>query len=157
MAIIFRRAAVAVALTLLAPPAFAQTTQQPQSVVLFNNVRVFDGKGSALSAPTNVLVRGNKIEKISAGAIPTDRSANTTIVDGAGRTLMPGLIDVHSHIMWESLPQAQMPVSDIAYWNLLAARSAEKTLMRGFTTLRDVGGPSFSLKKVIDDGVYVGP
>lgn len=137
-------------------PAVAQATSQPEAV-LFNNVRVFDGKGTALSAPTNVLVRGNKIERISTSPIPTDRSANTIIIDGAGRTLMPGLIDMHSHIMWESLPQAQMPVSDIAYWNLLAARSAEKTLMRGFTTLRDVGGPSFSLKKVIDDGLYVGP
>ncbi len=137
-------------------PALAQTTSLPEAV-LFNNVRVFDGKGTALSAPTNVLVRGNKIERISTSPIPTDRSANTTVVDGAGRTLMPGLIDMHSHIMWESLPQAQMPVSDIGYWNLMAARSAEKTLMRGFTTLRDVGGPSFSLKKVIDDGIYAGP
>lgn len=102
-------------------------------------------------------VRGNKIELISSAPIPVDRSATTTIINGNGRTLMPGLIDMHSHIMWESLPQAQMQVFDFAYFNLIAARSAEKTLMRGFTTLRDVGGPSFSLKKVIDDGVYAGP
>jgi imidazolonepropionase-like amidohydrolase len=136
--------------------AFAQNTQQPQ-VVLFNNVRVFDGNGTALSTPTNVLVRGNRIERISAAPIAIDRSANTTVVSGNGRTLMPGLIDMHSHIMWESIPQAQMAVSDFACLNLMAARWAEKTLMRGFTTLRDVGGPSFSLKKVIDDGVYAGP
>jgi len=93
-------------------PALAQTRSQPEAV-LFNNVRVFDGKGTELSPPTSVLVRGNKIERISAESTPTDRSANTTIINGNGRTLMPGLIDVHSHIMWESLPQArcQCPTS----------------------------------------------
>lgn len=79
-------------------PAFAQTAQQPQ-VVLFDNVRVFDGKGTGLSAQTNVLVRGNTIERISAAPIPVDRSANTTIVNGNGRTLMPGLIDMHVHLI----------------------------------------------------------
>ena len=47
----------------------------------------------------NVLVRGNKIEKISADPIPTDRVANTKVIDGGGRTLMPGLIDMHWHTM----------------------------------------------------------
>ena len=47
----------------------------------------------------NVLVRGNTIEKISRDPIPTDRSANTKIIAGGGRTLMPGLIDMHWHAM----------------------------------------------------------
>ncbi len=58
-------------------------------VTLFQNVRVFDGKKGALSGPTNVLVRGNRIERISTAAIPTDRSATTVLIDGGGRTLMP--------------------------------------------------------------------
>lgn len=66
--------------------AFAQTTQQAlQTAVLFQNVRVFDGKGTALSAPANVLVRGNTIERISAQPISVDRGANTTIVNGNPR------------------------------------------------------------------------
>src|SRR5215469_4109050 len=69
------------------------------TVVLFQNVRVFDGKSGALSGPSNVLVRGNKIERISTAPIPMDRSAKTQIIDGGGRTLMPGLIDNHWHTM----------------------------------------------------------
>src|SRR5215468_10719254 len=69
------------------------------SVVLFQNVRVFDGKSGTLSGPSNVLVRANKIERISTAAIATDGSAKTQIIEGSGRTLMPGLIDVHWHAM----------------------------------------------------------
>ena len=69
------------------------------ATVLFQNVRVFDGKSGTLSGPSNVLVRGNKIERISTAAIPTDRSAKTQIIEGGGRTLMPGLIDAHWHAM----------------------------------------------------------
>src|SRR5215472_10900944 len=65
------------------------------SVTLFSNVRIFDGKSDKLSAPSNVLVRGNVIEKISTTPLPTDRRADTILIDGGGRTLMPGLIDAH--------------------------------------------------------------
>src|SRR5215471_15644760 len=68
-------------------------------VTVFSNVRIFDGKSDKLSAPTNVLVRGNKIAKISSQPIPTDRRADTVLIDGGGRTLMPGLIDMHWHTM----------------------------------------------------------
>src|SRR5215469_12364823 len=69
------------------------------TIVLFQNVRVFDGKSGALSGPSNVLVRGNKIERISTAPIPMDRRAKTQIIEGGGRTLMPGLIDAHWHAM----------------------------------------------------------
>ena len=72
---------------------------QDRPVTLFNNVRIFDGKSAALSAPSNVLVRGNLIERISTAPIPVDRRADTRIIDGGGRTLMPGLIDNHWHAM----------------------------------------------------------
>ena len=75
----------------------AQQASQP--VVLFQNVRIFDGEHDALSAPSNVLVRGNQIETISTDPIPIDGNANVTTIDGGGRTLMPGLIDVHWHAM----------------------------------------------------------
>lgn len=75
---------------LLGATTFAQDA--PKSVTLFSNVRIFDGKSAALTAPMNVLVRGNKIEKMSAAPIATDKRGDTVIIDGAGKTLMPGRI-----------------------------------------------------------------
>jgi imidazolonepropionase-like amidohydrolase len=138
---------------------FTNATQAQQAsgpVTLFNNVRVFDGKGSSLSEPTNVLVRGKLIETLSRTPIPVDRSATTTIVDGGGRTLMPGLIDNHWHAMLIRTTAAQA-FGDVGYNNLLAGDEATDTLMRGFTTVRDVGGPVFGLKQAIDEGVVKGP
>src|SRR5215471_7184629 len=127
------------------------------TVVLFQNVRVFDGKSGALSRPSNVLVRGNKIERISTAPIPTDRSAKTQIIDGGGRTLMPGLIDNHWHTLLVRPTPDEMLTDDIGYLNLVASAEAADTLMRGFTTVRDLGGPSFGLKRAIDEGIVPGP
>ena len=87
----------ALLLSALALPASAQDA--PPSVTIFENVRIFDGKSGQLSAPSSVLVRGNTIERISTTPIPADRRADTVLVDGGGRTLMPGLIDMHWHTM----------------------------------------------------------
>jgi imidazolonepropionase-like amidohydrolase len=127
------------------------------AVILFNNVRVFDGRSPALSAPSNVLIRGNIIERISREPIAVDRSAETRIIDGGGRTLMPGLSDMHWHAMLVRPTPAIVLGSDIGYTTLLAGAEATATLMRGFTTVRDMGGPSFSLKRAIDEGVLPGP
>ena len=121
----------------------AQQASQP--VVLFENVRIFDGKHSELSPPSNVLVRGNHIETISTDPIPIDSRANVTTIDGGGRTLMPGLIDVHWHAMLVRPNPAAAVASDVGYLNLLAGAEATATLMRGFTTIRDMGGTSFGL------------
>ncbi|MGH6624108.1 MAG: amidohydrolase family protein, partial [Burkholderiaceae bacterium] len=148
-----------VALTLgTAGAAMAQPTPPaPPASVLFQNVRIFDGKGSALSAPSNVLVRGNRIEKISATPIAVDRTANTRIIEGGGLTLMPGLIDAHWHAMLVRPTPAALLTGDVGYFNLVAGAEATDTLMRGFTTVRDVGGPVFGLKRAIDEGIVVGP
>jgi len=128
----------------------------PGSVTLFNNVRVLNRSGE-LTAPTNVLVRGNVIERITSSPIPTDRMATTKIIEGGGRTLMPGLIDAHTHIMMQEIPMAVAMTADIGYIELVAGRAATDTLMRGFTSIRDLGGPSFGLKMAIDQGVLPGP
>ena len=127
------------------------------TIVLFQNVRVFDGKSATLSAPSNVLVRGNKIERISTAPIPTDRSAKTQIIEGRGRTLMPGLIDAHWHAMLIRADPVQAIAGDVGYNNIAAGVEATDTLMRGFTTVRDVGGPVFGLKTAIDAGLIAGP
>ena len=105
----------------------------------------------------NVLVRGNKIERISADPIPTDRSASTVLIDGSGRTLMPGLIDMHWHTMLVRPTPAALLTGDIGHLNLVAGAEATATLMRGFTTVRDLGGPAFGLKRAIDEGIVAGP
>src|SRR5262245_26044321 len=126
-------------------------------VVLFQNVRIFDGNSSSLSAPSNVQVRGNKIEKISAAPVPTDLRADTVLIDGGGRTLMPGLIDMHWHTMLVRTTPADLLAGDIGHLNLVAGAEATDTLMRGFTTVRDMGGPAFGLKRAIDEGTVIGP
>ncbi|MDA9518083.1 hydrolase [Bradyrhizobium sp. CCBAU 11430] len=126
---------------------------QQDSAVLFRNVRIFDGKSAALSAASNVLVRNGKIEKISAA----DIAAAGQVIDGGGRVLMPGLIDAHWHVMLvRPTPMAAL-AGDIGYNNLLAASEATATLMRGFTSVRDMGGPSFGLKQAIDEDLVAGP
>lgn len=138
-----------------ASPAMAQ--EAPNAVTVFSNVRIFDGKADGLSAPSHVLVRGNIIEKISTTPIPTDRRADTVLIDGGGRTLMPGLIDAHWHAMLVRPTPASGIADDVGYNNLVAGDEATDTLMRGFTTIRDLGGPSFGLKRAIDEGIVAGP
>lgn len=69
---------------------------------------------------------------------------------------MPGLIDNHWHTMLIRPTQAQA-FGDVGYNNLTAGAEATDTLMRGFTTVRDLGGPAFGLKSAIDEGIVKGP
>src|ERR1700722_12661090 len=124
---------------------------------LFHNVRIFDGKNATLSAPSSVLVRGNIIEQISANPAATGTGTDVRVINANGRVLMPGLIDAHWHMFLAAVSPAVLVTADPGYLNLLAAREAEATLMRGFTTIRDMGGPVFGLKRAIDEGVTVGP
>jgi imidazolonepropionase-like amidohydrolase len=138
-----------------APGAVPSTTFTGGAATLFQNVRIFDGKSAALSVPSNVLVRGNTIERISVSPITVDPNAN--VIAANGRVLMPGLIDAHWHAFMAATPQPLLMTADASYLHLLAARQAEATLMRGFTTVRDLGGPVFGLKRAIDEGVMIGP
>jgi imidazolonepropionase-like amidohydrolase len=151
-----RGSTVAIAvLCLVDVAAFAQSLSA-EPTILFENVRIFDGKNDALSASMNVLVRGNTIDKISRDPIPTDR-ANTRTIPGGGRTLMPGLIDMHWHAMLARPTLAVLLAGDFGYLNLMAGAESTDTLMRGFTTVRDLGGPAFGLKRAIDEGIVSGP
>ena len=139
----------------LATDALAQ--DRPSGAVIFENVRIFDGTTSALSGPANVLVAGNSIRTISSAPIADPPGMTVLRIPGNGRTLMPGLIDNHWHTMLARPSPAQVLDGDIGYTNLLAGVEARATLMRGFTTVRDLGGPSFGLKRAIDEGLIPGP
>ena len=149
------QAALLVIASSVATPALAQAPL-PTGVV-FENVRIFDGNSDRLSEPSNVLVVGNVIKALSRTAIEVPAGVTVTRVPGAGRTLMPGLIDAHTHIMFATVPQAVVLTSDIGYINVAAVRAANDMLMRGFTSIRDLGGPVFGLKRGIDSGLVAGP
>jgi imidazolonepropionase-like amidohydrolase len=150
------RDVIALALCLLSATSLAQPKPAPlPGATLFENVRIFDGKSATLSAPTHVLVRGNKIDRISASPISVE--AGATVIQAGGRVLMPGLIDMHWHAMLIRLTPPMLLASSASYMNLQAGAEATATLMRGFTTVRDMGGPAFDLKRAIDEGIVPGP
>src|SRR5215471_2167242 len=97
------------------PPATSDAKQP--TATLFKDVKVFDGKSDKLTASTSVLVVGNKIEKIG-GDIAAPEKA--TVIDGGGRTLVPGLIDAHWHAMLVRPTPADALTWDIGYANLVA-------------------------------------
>jgi imidazolonepropionase-like amidohydrolase len=132
----------------------AQTTP-PTTKVLFRNARLFDGMATSLRSGVQVLVEGNRISAIDAtnSAPPSD----AVTIDCGDRVLMPGLIDAHWHTVFAALPVAVLTTADPGYIFAAATAEAERTLMRGFTTIRDLGGPVFSFKQAIDDGLIPGP
>lgn len=137
--------------------ALGMVSAQTPTAAIFENVRIFRGTGDTLSAPSHVLVSGNKIERISPNPIADPPGATVTRIAGGGRTLMPGLINAHSHLMFATLPQIAMLTADAGLVHIAGAKAAESKLMQGFTSVRDVGGPIFGLKQAIDAGITPGP
>jgi imidazolonepropionase-like amidohydrolase len=131
----------------------AQTAEGPAT--LFTNARLFDGMNLNTREGMSVLVQGGLIVDVVQGPITPPDGA--TVIDAGGRTLMPGLIDAHWHTMMAALPISSLLTQDPGDIHLSAAVQAERTLMRGFTTVRDLAGPSFALKRAIDAGSVAGP
>ncbi|WP_053972159.1 amidohydrolase family protein [Mangrovimonas sp. ST2L15] len=129
--------------------------QEPKKQILITNAKIFDGTNKLVEGK-DVLIQGNKIVQIGKGIMIT-QDENSQIIDASGRTLMPGLTDAHYHLMHAHIASMQIFVNDIGYLTLVGAEAAEATLMRGFTTIRDLGGPVFGIKKMIDEGRIVGP
>jgi imidazolonepropionase-like amidohydrolase len=127
-----------------------------QKTILITDVKIFNGRDNK-TINGHVLIIDDIIKTISTTPIRTDKSAMTTIIPGKGMFLMPGLIDAHVHTMFESIDMAKGLSSDNGYLNIVAAHAAEQQLLRGFTTVRDLGGSSFSLKRAIDEGYVTGP
>jgi imidazolonepropionase-like amidohydrolase len=145
--------AAAVALLFLAAPAAGQEEEAPQQV-LITNVNVFDGKTNGLAMGQDVLVEDNLIKDIGND---TQARSDAIVIDGGGRTLMPGLIDGHAHVMINHnfpVVETNMDLTDIAYRATLVMK---RFLVDGFTSVRDMGGPAFGLQRNIDGGVIVGP
>jgi len=143
--------AVLTSVALSTGPAFAGETNKQ---VLLSNVHIFNGESEERTMNANLLVEGNLIKKISTEKIIAEEAL---VIDGGGRTLMPGLIDMHWHSAYANIPMQKGLTSDHAYHLLIGAKGNTKALLRGFTTVRDVGGNVFSLATLTDSGIYDGP
>jgi imidazolonepropionase-like amidohydrolase len=145
------RIVLALVLSQLSPTLHASTSTEPVTVI--RNARVFDGVAATRSAPQDVLVRGGRIEAIGR-SLPVEQGARE--IDAGGRTLMPGMIDAHAHIMMQ-LSVGKALSSDAFYYAYVSTLAAKSFLDSGFTTVRDMSGNSFSLKQAIDEGIVPGP
>jgi imidazolonepropionase-like amidohydrolase len=135
---------------------FAAMMSLAQSTVLINNVQIFNGKDEK-TIIGNVLIVNNLITKISTAPIPTNKSGQTKIIDGKGKFLMPGIVDIHMHMFLAGSTLGQIQNGELGAAYIRAGEEAGNVLQRGFTSVRDLGGPSFGLKQTIDAGVIPGP
>jgi imidazolonepropionase-like amidohydrolase len=123
--------------------------------ILFKNVSIFDGKSDKLIQGKDVLIEDNLIKAIGSGLAMAE---NVEVIDGGGRTLMPGLIENHAHmmLMGPSLPimESEVTWEDFA---IHASAMSKMYLLQGFTTLRDAGGANGGLPRAIAAGTIIGP
>ena len=136
-------------------PAFAQ--EGTTAITLITGARIFDGTSPELIEGQDVIVQDGIISEIG----PDLEAPETArVIDAAGRVMTPGFIDMHYHLSLCSVPVADMAGSyapDLDYIGIKAAQAAEDALLRGFTSLRDVGGASWGAKLAADRGEIAGP
>ncbi|MBV8250480.1 MAG: amidohydrolase family protein, partial [Comamonas sp.] len=121
---------------------------------LLTNLRLFDGTGKPVRDGVQVLVQGKLISALPSAA---EKVEGAQVIDCQGKLVMPGLIDTHWHTMLAAIAQTTAMTADLGYLYLAAAQEAQRTLLRGFTSVRDAGGPAFALKRAIDEGMVAGP
>ncbi len=106
--------------------------------MLITNVSIFDGTSEALITGKDVATKGRMIDKlVDAGG---DGSGYDQVIDGGGRILIPGLIESHAHLTWASIPMTDLQNSLPGYEQVVATAQAKNMLMRGVTSVRDMGG-----------------
>lgn len=130
------------------------TSDSANQPLLFTNAAIVDGVRDEPLEGMSVLVEDGRIAEVSDSRIA---AKNALVVDLAGKTLMPGLIDCHVHVIATT---ANLGANALLPDSLVAAKSAgimRSMLMRGFTTVRDVGGADLGLKTAVDEGYFEGP
>jgi len=121
---------------------------------LFTNVNVFDGFADELAMNTDVLIEGNHIIEVGQNL----SASGATVIDGGGRTLTPGLIDMHTHITFETPAGTEgFNQYDFGAAGAMAAQALrDNMLMKGITTGRDIVGNSRGIAKLIQQGHLIG-
>jgi imidazolonepropionase-like amidohydrolase len=134
-------------------PLFAQDKKEAPSLTLIENVKIFDGHSEKLAAG-NVLIEGNLIKDVGAKVSAPE---GATVIDGKGGTLMPGLIDMHSHlVIHEGMLDGRDNLDQMAI-GAIAAEKLRDYLDQGFTTARDAGGNTLGLAKAVKQDRIPGP
>lgn len=136
--------------------AMTPRTHSPQRIII-RNVRVFDGVNNKTQDNVDVLVEGPHVVAVSSSPVAGDASEGVIEIDGKGRFLMPGLSDAHVHLMGNanSMTEFLQGPTGALYGNTIA--EAKRMLLRGFTSVRDMGGDTAPVKSLIDRGVFEGP
>ncbi|WP_375451839.1 amidohydrolase family protein [uncultured Devosia sp.] len=122
--------------------------------ILFFNGRVLDPKADALSDQTSVLVDDGVIVHVG---IDTIEAAADERIDLGGRTIMPGLIDCHVHVVSSFMDLMKNAIEPTSLTAFRAARIMKAALHRGFTTVRDLGGADIGLVQAVEEGLIEGP
>src|SRR5262245_2088610 len=120
---------------------------------LITNASLLDPERATVTPDSSVLVEGDRIADVG----PRLSAQNARIVDAGGRTVMPGLIDCHVHLI-----AAGAHLGEVAEWSPIyvaahAGQIARGMLRRGFTTVRDAGGADYGLAQAIEEGLFEGP
>jgi imidazolonepropionase-like amidohydrolase len=125
-----------------------------QRRLVVKNVAIFDGISDRL-VPGHVLVEGRTIAAVDTSPIAED--AHTTVIDGAGRVLMPGMSDAHVHLVGMANTMADITTATQTQLAAATLARAKDTLLRGFTTVRDMAGDTVGIKIVVDAEPALGP
>jgi len=136
-------------------PVAATAQDEPPARTLFTNVNVFDGFADELAMNRDVLIEGNHIIEVG-----QDISApGATVINGGGRTLTPGLIDMHTHVTFETTKGTDgFNQYDFGGAGAMAAQALrDNMLMKGITTGRDIAGNSRGVARLIQQGQLIGP
>ena len=157
-----QRSTIMLAVLLIAGPVAAQEAKG-SGVVVLRAAHLIDGTGAAPVTPGVVVVTDDRIT-----AVGTDRTvsipAGATTIDLGDATLLPGFIDAHVHLIGRTLGDPEGDDAAVRDFNsfgaILGVANAQKTLLAGFTSVRNVGAPHFddmALRKAITEGFVIGP
>ena len=124
------------------------------TTLLFKNARVFDGTNAECAEGMHVSLADGLIQEVSATPIA---APGARVIDVAGRTLMPGLIDAHMHAYCSDVSMQKIEAIGEPYRTAHAVRMLGHALDCGFTTVRDIGGGDYSLARAIADGLVRAP
>jgi imidazolonepropionase-like amidohydrolase len=118
--------------------------------MLFSGATIVDGTG-AQPAQADLVVEDGRIVEVGTGLDGDDR------VDLAGKSVLPGLFDCHTHVMVSTIDQMRSLQTPFSYNFYQAIHNLESTLRIGITTVRDAGGADLGVKQAVDDGLILGP